>query len=119
MRSEWGPAAYATLWEPLLRGKFGEAAEVIAMPWFWARVHDRTQILDYLRGGFQQLYDRIAEKVRRAGGETRFGTSVTLVRTDNNGFIVETSDGSERFDRVISTLAPRLTARLVPELPQE
>jgi protoporphyrinogen oxidase len=33
--------------------------------------------------------------------------------------MVETDDGSERFDRVISTFAPRLTARLVPELPTE
>ena len=114
-----GSAPYATVWEPLLRGKFGDAAEEIAMPWFWARVHDRTQQLGYLRGGFQQLYDRMAERVRHAGGETRFGVSVTSVRRDGDGFIVETDEGSERFDRVISTFAPRLTARLVPELPQE
>jgi protoporphyrinogen oxidase len=63
------------------------------MPWFWARVHDRTQQLGYLRGGFQQLYDRMAEEVRRAGGETRFGESVTSVRTDKRGFIVETDAG--------------------------
>jgi len=113
-----GSAAYETVWEPLLRGKFGDAAPEIAMPWFWARVHDRTQQLGYLRGGFQQLYDRMAEAVRRAGGETRFGVSVTSVRTDGDGLIVETDQGSERFDRVISTFAPRLTARLVPELPQ-
>ena len=60
-----GSAAYETVWEPLLRGKFGDAAPEIAMPWFWARVHDRTQQLGYLRGGFQQLYDRLAEEVRR------------------------------------------------------
>jgi protoporphyrinogen oxidase len=113
-----GSAAYATVWEPLLRGKFGDAAPEIAMPWFWARVHDRTQKLGYLRGGFQQLYDRMAEEVRRAGGETRFGVSVTSVRTDGDGFLVETDQGSEGFNRVISTFAPRLTARLVPELPQ-
>jgi len=113
-----GSAAYETVWEPLLRGKFGDAAPEIAMPWFWARVHDRTQQLGYLRGGFQQLYDRMAEEVRKAGGETRFGVSVTSVRTDGDAFVVETDQGSERFDRVISTFAPRLTARLVPELPQ-
>ena len=114
-----GSAAYSTVWEPLLRGKFGEAAPEIALPWFWARVHDRSQSLGYLRGGFQQLYDRMASEVRRAGGETRFGASVTSVRTQNGGFLVETEEGSEQFDRVISTLAPRLTARLVPELPDE
>ena len=113
-----GGRAYEAVWEPLLRGKFGDAAPEIAMPWFWARVHDRTQQLGYLRGGFQQLYDRMADRVREAGGEVRLGTSVVSVRRDGDGFLVETESGTERFDRVISTLAPRLTARLVPELPQ-
>jgi protoporphyrinogen oxidase len=114
-----GRRAYEVVWEPLLRGKFGDAAREIAMPWFWARVHDRTQQLGYLRGGFQQLYERLAERIRDAGGETRFGVTVKEVRSHGDGFIVHTDQGSERFDRVVSTLAPRLTARLVPELPQE
>ncbi len=89
------------------------------MPWFWARVHDRTQQLGYLRGGFQQLYDRMADALRDAGGETRFGETVTAVRRDGDGFVVATANGEERFDRVVSTLPTRLTARLVPELPAE
>ncbi len=113
-----GDRAHTTVWEPLLRGKFGDRASTIAMPWFWARVHDRTQQLGYLRGGFQSLYERMADAVRTAGGETRFGTSVTQVRTvDGAALEVETDDGAERFDRVVSTFATRLTARLVPELP--
>jgi protoporphyrinogen oxidase len=114
-----GARGYDVVWEPLLRGKFGAAAPEIAMPWFWARVHDRTRSLGYLRGGFQQLYDRMADRVRAAGGETRFGSSVKSIRPDSRRLIVETDDGSERFDRVISTFAPRLTARLVPDLPAE
>ena len=89
------------------------------MPWFWARVHDRTQQLGYLRGGFQQLYFALSDAIRHAGGETRYGSSVTSVRTDGDALVVETDAGGERFDRVVSTLATRLTARLVPELPQE
>ena len=119
IRRWMGRRAYEVVWEPLLRGKFGDAAHEIAMPWFWARVHDRTQALGYLRGGFQQLYDRMAEEVRTTGGEARFSTSVTSVRTQGASLLVETDQGSEHFDRVISTFAPRLTARLVPELPVE
>lgn len=117
LRRWMGPRAYGVVWEPLLRGKFGAAAEEIGMPWFWARVHDRTQQLGYLRGGFQQLYDRLADAVRAGGGEVRLATSVSTVRTDGDGFVVEADAGGERFDRVVSTFAPRLTARLVPELP--
>jgi len=113
-----GRAAYDVVWEPLLHNKFGDAAPDIAMPWFWARVHDRTQQLGYLRGGFQQLYFGLSDAIRQAGGETSYGTTVRSVRTDGDALLVETDAGSERFDQVVSTLATRLTARLVPELPQ-
>jgi protoporphyrinogen oxidase len=118
LRRWMGNDGYSTVWEPLLRGKFGAAAAEIAMPWFWARVHDRTQQLGYLRGGFQQLYERLAQRVRDAGGEVRFGESVTAIRTrDDGGLTVETDSGTEAFDRVVSTFANRLTARLAPDLP--
>jgi protoporphyrinogen oxidase len=118
LRRWMGEDAYSTVWEPLLRGKFGVAAPEIAMPWFWARVHDRTQQLGYLRGGFQQLYERLAQRVRDAGGEVRFGESVTAIRTRDDGALaVETDSGTEAFDRVVSTFANRLTARLAPDLP--
>jgi protoporphyrinogen oxidase len=119
LRRWMGRRSHEVVWEPLLRGKFGEAAPEIAMPWFWARVHDRTQQLGYLRGGFQQLYFGLSDAIRHAGGETRYRTAVTSVTTDGDAFLVETDAGAERFDRVVSTLATRLTARLVPELPQE
>ncbi len=119
LRRAMGAEAYATVWEPLLRGKFGTTAEEIAMPWFWARVHDRTRQLGYLRGGFQQLYDGLATEVRKQGGEIHLGSSVTTIRTEVGGLLVETDAGGEHFDCVISTLAPRLTAHLVPELPDE
>ena len=41
------------------------------MPWFWARVHDRTQQLGYLRGGFQLLYFALSDAIRKPGGQTR------------------------------------------------
>ncbi len=58
--ARWGTRAADVVWEPLLRAKFGEAADTIALPWFWARVHDRTSRLGYLGGGFQRLYEALA-----------------------------------------------------------
>ncbi len=90
-----GRDAYTTVWEPLLRGKFGTAAPEIAMPWFWARVHDRTQQLGYLRGGFQQLYTALAERVEEAGGEVRLGESVTSIRS-HAGSLTSGDDSGRR-----------------------
>jgi protoporphyrinogen oxidase len=121
IRRRMGRHAHDVVWGPLLRGKFGALADEIAMPWFWARVHDRTAQLGYLRGGFQQLYDRLARGIADLGGELRFGTEVREIRSDPSGGLrVETSAGdSIAVDRVVSTLAVRLTCRLVPELPEE
>ena len=64
------------------------------MPWFWARVHDRTQSLGYLRGGFQQLYDRMAECSPRGRAARRASAprSHRYAQSDG-GFLVETDAG--------------------------
>jgi protoporphyrinogen oxidase len=118
MRRWTGRRGYDMVWEPLLRAKFGEAADEIALPWFWARVHDRTAQLGYLRGGFQRLYDRLAERISASGGDLRFGTEVREVRPDSGRLAITLAEGRLEADVVISTLATRLTARLVPDLPE-
>ena len=42
LRAGWAARRTRSIWEPQLRGKFGAEAERIGMPWFWARIHDRT-----------------------------------------------------------------------------
>jgi protoporphyrinogen oxidase len=120
IRRRMGARSYEVVWGPLLRGKFGELADEIAMPWFWARVHDRTAQLGYLRGGFQRLYDRLAERIADAGATLRLGTEVREIRTNPSGGLrVQTANGEAiSVDRVVSTLAVRLTCRLAPELPE-
>jgi protoporphyrinogen oxidase len=123
IRRAMGERAYEVVWGPLLRGKFGAAADEIAMPWFWARVHDRTTALGYLRGGFQHLYEALAARLRELGADVRLGAEVRLIeRTDGQIAVdVASQSGDERlpFDVVVSTLATRLTCRLAPQLPTE
>jgi protoporphyrinogen oxidase len=124
IRSAMGQSPYETVWEPLLRGKFGAVKEEIALPWFWARVHDRTAELGYVRGGFQHFYNRLAERVRERGGDLRLATAVQRVEPDADRFAITyaevASPADEQVrtvDRVVSTLPTRLTCRLVPALP--
>jgi protoporphyrinogen oxidase len=118
IRRRMGRRAHEVVWGPLLRGKFGAAAEEVAMPWFWARVHDRSPELGYLRGGFQHGYDALAAAIARNGGELRFSTRVEGVRQEAGQLRVTSGGADETFARVVSTLPTRLTARLVPELPE-
>lgn len=121
LRRTMGRSGYETIWAPLLAGKFGAASESIALPWFWARVHDRTAELGYLRGGFQQLYSRLVDEIRRLGGEVQLGAEATRVQRTDDGLGVEWrhAAGSEVrvFGQVLSTLPTRLTCRLAADLP--
>lgn len=114
-----GKRPYEMLFESLLLGKFGELYDQIALPWFWARIHDRTTELGYLRGGFQLLYEGLVERIIQLKGKVLLGTRVEKVEQADNSWQVTTSWGNWNFDRIISTLPTRLTCRLIPTLPDE
>lgn len=123
MRQVMGGSAYETVWEPLLRGKFGSAADEVSMAWLWARIHCRTASLGYLHGGFHQLYLALSQRVAEHGGSIVYGAAVSGIRTENGLLSVSYQrDGAERtdvFDRVVSTLPTGLTVRLTPEMPAD
>jgi protoporphyrinogen oxidase len=119
LRRWMGRRPYEMLFEPLFIAKFGALYDQIALPWFWARFHDRTTRLGYLKGGFQQLYERLVERISALGGKVLLGTDVERVELQEGRWQVRTDQGTWSFDRVISTLPTRLTCRLVPALPPE
>jgi protoporphyrinogen oxidase len=125
IRGQMGDAAADVVWEPLLRAKFGAAADSIALPWFWARVHDRSSELGYLTGGFQRVYEALAAHVVSAGGTVLLGRQVSRIERLGHELAVSHAgtDGSagtqDMFDVVVSTLPTRLTADLTPQIPQE
>lgn len=114
-----GRHPYEMFFEPLFIGKFGALHDQIALPWLWARFHDRTTQLGYLRGGFQQIYDGLVERITALGGKVLLDTRVETVEQDADRWRIESSRGTWTFDRVISTLPTHLTCRLVPALPAD
>ena len=124
IRGQMGDAAADVVWEPLLRAKFGDAADTIGLPWFWARVHDRTSRLGYLGGGFQRLYEALATRVAE-DGTVLLGREVTEIRRNGGQLTVshravgDQPVATDAFDAVLSTLPTRLTALLTPEMPTE
>ncbi len=123
MRRVMGGPAYETVWAPLLRGKFGDAADEVSMAWLWARIHCRTASLGYIHGGFHQLYLALSQRVTDLGGTIAYGAAASVIRTGGHGIdVVVGRDGVEEtlgFDRVISTLPTGLTVRLTPEMPAD
>lgn len=118
LRRVMGQRVYDVQWGPLLRGKFGDRAEHIAMSWFWSRVHERTVSLGYVRGGFQQLYDALGARIQSSGGRVLTGTPVTRIHATGDGIMLETDGGeSHHVERLLVTLPSRLFARLATDLP--
>src|SRR5258708_2076677 len=114
-----GKRPYGMIFEPLFIGKFGALYDKIALPWFWARFHDRSTRLGYLHGGFQQLYEQLVERITQQGGKVLLGTSVEKVEQIDGRWSVQTDQGTWQVDRVISTLPTRLSCRLIPALPDD
>jgi protoporphyrinogen oxidase len=118
IRRWMGEQVYEVVWEPLLRGKFGEHAEAVSMAWFWARIYCRTPKLGYLRGGFQRLYEALAEGIRAAGSELTLETTVTGIERSGDRVTVDTDRGHELYDAVLCTLPTRLFIQLSQGLPE-
>jgi protoporphyrinogen oxidase len=123
MRRVMGSPAYETVWEPLLRGKFGAAADEVSMAWLWARIHCRTASLGYMHGGFHQLYRALSQRVTDLGGTIEHGAAASSIRRRGDVVAVEYrrdgTDTTAEFDRVVSTLPTGLTVRLTPDMPAD
>lgn len=118
LRRWMGDEAYEKLWRSLLIGKFGAYYDKVNMAWFWARVFKRTPRLGTFEGGFQAFLDLLADRVRQQGGAIHLQTPVSGVRSLANGrWAVDTGGETREYDAVISTSAPQILRRLVPDLP--
>src|SRR5438105_5311333 len=112
-----GRHVYDALLGPLLRGKFGDRANDVAMSWLWSRFHERSLALGYLDGGFQRLYDALGRRIERLGGTILLGTAARSIRAGEQGVQVETGGGGFGFDQLLVTAPQRVFSRLAPQLP--
>jgi protoporphyrinogen oxidase len=118
-----GEGVYRVVWEPLLKGKFGEAvAPRISAVWFWNKLKLRggsrgkggAEVLAYYKGGFAALADRVADEVRALGGEIRLNTRATSLVVEGGRVTgVETPDGVIAADAVLATPALPIVADML------
>lgn len=120
MRRWMGERAYNLIFQPLLVGKFGEQYyRNINLAWLWARIKSRTPSLGTFQGGFQAFLDVLADRVRQQGGQIVLNSPVTAVApAPQGGLTVTSGDASVHVDHCIATTAPRLLARIAPQLPE-
>ena len=142
-----GENAYRVVWEPLLHGKFGNAAPEIGMAWFQWKMRLRfgsrrglaKEYLGYLVGSFGQVWEAMGQRVRQSGGHVYPNADVRRITVQEGravGIQVGLPDGalaaqaveaglahvdgdtaSFSVDGVIATIPSTVLTRLAPELP--
>jgi protoporphyrinogen oxidase len=114
-----GRSAMASIWTPLLRGKFDRHFDKISMAWFWARIHTRAnsrsgtsgEQLGYFRGGFNVINVALENELRRRGVNIRLNTRVEKISTDHTAVI---NGEAVPFDACIFTGPSPALAQLLP-----
>lgn len=123
LREAYGEEAYRILWQRALELKFHEHTSKISAAWIWTRTKrvalSRRSLfreeLGYLSGGTRTLVEALTERLIKAGVTIRTECAVTGLES-KDGLIngVKTSQGTETFDAVISTVPQYLLADLLP-----
>ena len=129
-----GQEIYQTIWEPMLRGKFGEFYSQVSMAWLWGKIYLRVasrrnalqkERLGYPMGSFGEVFERLEERIIQQGGAVHLSSRVSRVVMDDGvavGLEVQLS-GKEAevksYDAVIATTPSYVFTRLVPQMPQD
>jgi protoporphyrinogen oxidase len=129
-----GQKAYQVIWEPLLRGKFGEYYEQISMTWLWGKIYLRVasrgkslqkERLGYPMGSFGEVFDTLAQRIEQQGGNVHIQSGVEQITVKDGaatGLRVRIGDGEaqpKEFDAVITTTPSYIFPGLVPTLPPD
>ena len=123
-----GKEAYEVLWRRLFEYKFYNYANNLSAAWIWSRIRrigrSRYSLfrekLGYLDGGSNTLLEGMRADIESHGGVFRLKTPVTRVRMEDSVIKgVETPEGFEAFDKVISTIPLPLVSRVMPDLPPD
>lgn len=121
-----GAEAWDVLWRRLFDYKFYDYSDNLSAAWIWSRIRrigrSRYNLfkekLGYLDGGSATVLDAMRDDIVRHGGILRLKTPVTKVAiVDGKVTGVETAEGFEAFDKVISTIPLPYVPRVMPDLP--
>lgn len=118
LQDKLGGKAYEVVWNPLLRGKFGDYYDQVGMPWFWSKIQTRFasrkgaggEQLGYPVKSFDEVLFALRDKLLAASGELHIETPVERVLTEDGratGLQFKRPDGSigeEKFDVVLSSV---------------
>jgi len=136
-----GREVWDKVWGPLLRAKFGERADAIAMAWLWSKLtlrrelkgsDARQELLGYPRSSFETIFAALARAIEDAGGHVLTDRPVARLARDSEGFLVypgapqsfrkghdprayEALEEPVRYDAVVATVPSEVFMQMLDE----
>ncbi len=123
-----GPEAYEVLWRRLFDYKFYDYTSNLSAAWIWSRIRrigrSRYNLfkekLGYLDGGSETLLHAMHADIKKHGGEVLLQLPVVKVIIEDGAVRgVQTMNGVDTFDTVISTIPLPYIPKIIPDLPSE
>ena len=118
---DWlGKEGFDTLWSKLFIYKFYQYSNDISAAWICSRISRLgksrrflKEILGFLEYGSKQFIDKIESQIKKNEGNIKLSCPViSIIPHSVSGATITTSDGSETFDLVISTIPLQLVANI-------
>ncbi len=119
-----GEQVYQVVWEPLLKGKFGDLYKEISAVWFWNKLKLRggsrgkggEERLAYFKGGFIALAKEVEKAIVANGGQVITDAAVLKLSRHQDGWSVQTANETYIAHKVVSTVALPILADLLEEV---
>ena len=110
-----------TIWEPLLRVKFGSRYKDVPLAWMIGRLGQRLnsrkdgkEMLGYLDGSLQVLNDQLTEKLKSIGVQIHTSSPATgLIQRDDRIVGVISKQKTFEAENVIATIPNQVIAKLL------
>ncbi len=121
---QWaGKRVTESIWQPMLKIKFGEYADQIPLSWMIGRMTQRLKSrsggkekLGYLKGSLQRLVDALESRLEELGVKIVKNAPVTELLLNNQQVIgVNTTLGEFKANKTLVTIPTIYLAKLIPE----
>jgi protoporphyrinogen oxidase len=136
-----GREVWDKVWGPLLRAKFGERADAIAMAWLWSKLtlrrelkgsDARQELLGYPKSSFETIWAALVREIEGAGGRVLIDRPVARIERHTDGFVIHAgapgsfrqghdprayeADGEPaRYDAVIATVPSEVFMQMLDD----
>ena len=121
-----GKKAYAVIWHPLLKIKFGSFYDQISAAWVWHRIHrvasSRRSLfskekMGYFIGGTQTLINALEKNIKELGGRIRLNSEIVKIEQNKTSFnLLSDSQQFRNYDKIILAIPLPLAAKSVQGL---